>query len=165
MPMKPAWLPNILSLDGVWEKTLARLYAIFEQDFIINHCFFEDKPVWWDTNKYDDKYDEGFWHIITKDYQDIANRSPDFERARRLPWCAPTISNSYDPAVKCWDYREPNKKVRTYVWLVQWDYVIILEKQKRRIGIIAFIVTAYHVDGSSTRKKLAQKYEQRIIAV
>jgi hypothetical protein len=160
--MKPLWLPNILSLDGVWEKTLARLYIIFQQDFIQTQCYFEHRLVRWDERKLDGRYEEGFWHVIsTKDYE-TGERIPDYERAKRLPWCAPTIVNSNDGEVKYWDYLESNGGIRTYLWLEQWDYVVILEKRIQRVGEIVFLITAYYVRGKRTREQLKQKYEQRI---
>lgn len=160
--MKPAWLPSTISLDGRWEETLTRLYRIFEQDFILTKCFFEHREIWWNNVKLDGKYDEGFWHIISIKDQATLERIPDFERAKRLPWCAPLISNSHDPATKCWDYEEADGKVRTYIWLEQWDYLVILEKRTKRIGEIAFLITAYFVSGSASRKKLLKKYDERI---
>ena len=163
--MKPVWLPNIISLEGDWERsTLRRLYSIFEQDFIQGKPSFENRPVWWDQRKLDGRFDEGFWHIISTTDRETLERIPDFDRAKRLPWCAPVIINCADPAVKCWDYEEAGGKIRTYVWLEHWDYVIIFQKRRARVGEIAFLITAYHVDGSATRKKLAQKYERRIDA-
>lgn len=160
--MKPRWLPNTISLDGEWEKTLVRLYSIFEQDFIQTQCHFEKRQVWWDDRKFDGRYDEGFWHIISTTDRETLERIPDFERAKRLPWCAPAISNSQDPQVKCWDFREGNGKIRTYLWIEQWDYLVILEKRTVKLGEIAFLITAYHIGGNSTRRNLTRKYEQRV---
>jgi len=160
--MKPVWLPNTINLDGEWEKTLAKLFTIFEQDFIKTECKFEERLVQWDNRKLDRTYDEGFWHIISTTDQETLDRIPDFDRAKRLPWCAPTICHSNDAQVKCWDYLESQGNIRTYVWLELWDYVVILQKRAIKSGEIAFLVTAYGVSGSSTRKKLARKYEQRV---
>lgn len=160
--MKPAWLPNIISLDGDWEKTLKNLYKIFEQDFIQGKPCFQDKQVRWDQRKLDGQYEEGFWHVISVKDQETQERVPDFDRAKRLPWCAPTIVNSQDAQIKCWDYREGNGKIRIYIWLEQWDYLVILEKRPAKSGEMVTLVTAYYVSGSSTRKKLTKKYENRV---
>jgi hypothetical protein len=160
--MKPAWLPNILTLDGTWENTLAKLYSIFDQDFIQAKPTFNGRPIWWDQRILDGRYEEGFWHIISEKDWKTQERIPDFERAKRLPWCAAIITHSIDPAVKFWDYKESDGSIRTYVWLEQWDYVVILEKRQMRLGEVAFLITAYHVSGSSSRKKHAMKYDQRV---
>lgn len=162
MSVKPAWLPEMIVLDGEWEKTLVRLYAIFEQDFIRTKRTLDHREVWWDRRKSGGKYEEGFWHIISTTDPTTKERLPDFRRAERLPWCGPTISNSADPVVKFWNYLEGSGKVRTYLWLENWDYVIVLEKRKQRIGEVAFLITAYHVSGDSSRRKLKRQYGQRI---
>ena len=158
----PAWLPHIVKVDGRWEHVLPMLYSIFTGDFIKVQRTFEGREVHWDERKLDGKYEEGFWHLITKTDHSSGERLPDFRRAERLPWCGPTISNSTDNAVKVWDYREGNGKILTYLWLELWDYVVILEKKKQRKGEIAFLVTAYYVSGASTRRNLQRKYGNRV---
>jgi len=160
--MMPAWLPHIVRVDGTWEQTLVRLYHIFEIDFVQSHPSFENKQVIWDDRKLDDLFDEGFWHLITRKDGVTGERLPDFPRAERLPWCAPTINHSRDPIVRNWDYEEASGRIRSYLWLVDWDYIVILEKRNQRRGVVAFLVTAYHVDGASTRRNLERKFNNRI---
>lgn len=157
----PSWLPEIVSVNGQWEQVLKRLYSIFERDFVRGGCRFQDMPVWWDRHKSDgDEYEEGFWHLITKMDNHSGERLLDPRRAERLPWCRPTLTNSTDPEVKVWDYRESDGRLATYVWLENWDYVIIVRKRQQNRGPIAFLVTAYHVDYNSTRRNLRRKYEK-----
>jgi hypothetical protein len=162
MTTKPDWLPEMISVNGEWNQVLARLYQIFDADFKEANRGFEEKPVWWDRRILPgDRYEEGFWHLITKTDQATGERLLDPRRAERLPWCGPTISHSQDSAVRVWDFREPSKRLRTYVWLEDWDYVIILEKRQQRIGEVAYLITAFHVGGDSTRKNLQSKYDKR----
>lgn len=162
MTKRPDWLPDIISVDGEWDEVLARLYDIFDTDFKQTKRFFEGRLVWWDRRILaDDHYEEGFWHLITKTDQETNERLLDPRRAERLPWCGPTISNSFDNTIKVWDFRESNGRLRTYVWLEDWDYVIILEKRQQRTGEVAFLITAFHVDGDARRKNLRGKYEKR----
>ena len=42
-------------------------------------------------------------------------------------------------------------------WLEEADYVVILQRRGRAY----FLITAYHVDGDSTRRRLKAKYEGR----
>jgi len=163
MTPKPIWLPEMIDVNGEWNETLARLFSIFEQDFITKKCQFENREVWWDRRKLDDNYDEGFWHLISKIDQATNYRLPDFRRAERLLWCGPTITNSSDQAVKYWDYLEGNGRIRTYLWLEHWDYVIVLEKRRQRIREVAFLITAFYVEGNSTRRNLSKKYNRRIV--
>ncbi|MEK6776343.1 MAG: hypothetical protein AABY87_05615 [bacterium] len=159
----PSWLPEMISVDGEWERLLTGLYAIFERDFKQAKRNFQGRPVWWDRRILPGgKYEEGFWHLISKDDPGTADRLFDPRRAERLPWCGPTITNSKDPVVTVWDYRESSGRVRTYVWLEPWDYVVILEKRQQRRGLIAFLITAYFVEGASTRRKLRRKLAEKL---
>jgi hypothetical protein len=160
MIQKPVWLPQIVSVNGEWLEILARLYKIFEQDFKHTQLRFQGILVWWDRGILQGgTYEEGFWHLITKG--DPENRLFEPRRAERLPWCGPTISHSDDKSVKVWDFRESNRHIRTYIWLHDWDYVIILEKRKHRKGPIAFLVTAFYVEGDSNRRSLSGKFQKR----
>ena len=147
-------------MNGEWEEVLRRLYQIFDQDFRKSGCAFEERQVFWDKRVAEGKYEEGFWHLITKTDRQTGERLFEPRRAERLPWCKPTLTNPRDSAVKVWDYREG--KTRTYVWLEHWNYVIILEKRKHRIGEIAFLITAFFVDGDSSRRSLRRKYKARL---
>lgn len=158
----PAWLPEMVSVDGGWDEICARLYVIFQQEIAKKGLSYDNRPLWWDRRVLDGKYEEGFWHLISKDDQKTKERLFDPRRAERLPWCGPAVSNSVDPIVKAWDYKEGRKKIRTYLWLEPFDYLIILEKQKRGGREIVFLITAYHVSGDSTKRGLNAKYQKRL---
>jgi hypothetical protein len=163
MTTMPDWLPAILSVNGEWGDVLRRLYQVFESDFQRSGCLFQKRPVWWNRKvEKGDCYEEGFWHLITRDDHQTHERLLDPRRAERLPWCAPTLRNSDDLQVRVWDYVEGSSTIRTYVWLENWDYVIVLEKKQQRIGEVAFLVAAYHLDGESQSRRLRKKYAKRI---
>ncbi len=158
---KPDWLPDMVPVSGEWDKILARLYAIFDVDFKKCRPFLHKMPVWWDQRiEKGDKYEEGFWHLISRDDWQTKERLFDPRRAERMPWCCPILLHAGDAAVKLWDYQE-GKRVRTYVWLEDHDYVIVLEKRRQNRGEVAFLITAYYVDGPSTKRSFERKYAQR----
>lgn len=160
--LPPPWLPELASVNGQWELVLKALYGIFERDFVRGGCYFQGFAVRWDRRKLGgDRYEEGFWHLITKMDKLSGERLFDPRRAERLPWCKPTLTHSADPEVKAWDYRESDGVVSTYVWLENWDYVVILRKRQQDRGVVAFLVTAYHVDYNSTRRNLRAKLAKR----
>lgn len=158
------WLPSMVSVNGDWTEVCRMLYGIYEADFIRTNRQFIGMPIWRDRRILPgERYEECFWHLISREDYSLGSRLPDLRRAERLPWCGPTISNAQAPEVKVWDYLESSGKKRTYVWLEAWDYVIIIEKRRHRIGEIAFLVTAYHVDGASVRLRLGKKFTKRVL--
>lgn len=172
MSNPPSWLPAVISVDGNFQDVVQTLYGIFASEFIDKRPDFLDMPVWYDrTRKGSDPYEEGFWHLITRDSPGKETRLFDPRRAERLPWCSPVICHGSHAAVKAWDY-DDGRRIRTYVWLEQFDYVVLLEKRvlKQKAAVsgvlpertIAFLITAYHVDGESVRRSLRKKYEGRV---
>jgi len=160
--MIPTWLPALLNLDGNWEENLKVLYSIFETDFIQHQPEIDGIPVWHDRTIKEKPYPEGFWHVITKKEKITGDRVPDFRRAERLPWCGPSLDNSDDPIIMKWDIEEDGG-IKTYVWLENFDYVIILTNKLFRVGKVKFLTTAFYVTGDSIRNKLMKKYENRIL--
>ncbi len=162
MSEKPDWLPDMLSIGGEPSQIFKMLYQIFCRDFKDSTCLFRTYPVWYDRRILDGKYEEGFWHLITKEDKETGERLLDLRRAERLPWCGSSIHNSYDPILKVWNYLEGKNRINTYIWLEKFDYVIILQRKEQRIGTVYFIVTAYHVDGSRRIKQLQNKFENKL---
>lgn len=152
----PLFLPPMVTVDEDWERTLEALYSVFANDFIASRPSFSHMRVLHDGRVGDRGLPNGFWHLITK--SDGSERLVDFRRAERLPWARPVIENSGEPVIRTWDYLEGNRAIRTYIWLEQYDYLVILQKK----GSVAFLVTAYYIEGNSTRRRLRSKYEQRL---
>lgn len=158
------WLPPMLELSGTWDEIVNNLYTIFEQDFKQGKPRFQHYLVWWDKRILSGQhYEEGFWHLISRDDKNSGERNPDFRRAERLPWCAPVIINSENSAIRLWDYREGRGQIRTYIWLENCDYCVILEKLKKYRQAAAMLVTAFHVDGPSQRRSLRTKLGKAIV--
>lgn len=53
--------------------------------------------------------------------------------------------------------------VRTYIWLKDHDYVVILERQQKRQGVVYMLVTSFHLDFEAKRRDLMSRYERRRI--
>jgi hypothetical protein len=160
----PDWLPDLIDTDGAWQDILDRLYAVFEADFKVGRPSFRGLPIWWDRKLSEgDTHEDGFWHLVTMDDPATGDRLLDTFRAKRLAWCRAIIDNHADPLVLVWDYLEGSGKVRTYLWLENSDYVVILEKTKRKGKDVAFsLVTAFHLGGESRRKAMRRKYDNRV---
>jgi len=157
MPQHPQFLPPILSLNGTWDEALDVLYSIFETDFkkhISNH---EGIHITFNKNIVPDGNgkEEGFWHVISKvDYQ-TGDRLPDFARAKRLPWARPLMESSATTEIKVFDYYEgtKDKGIRRYIWLEDFDYVLVLQRR----GNGYFWITAFFVT-KGKKRNLSKKY-------
>jgi hypothetical protein len=113
---RPDWLPDLISTDGNWkEEILPNLYNIFRKDFIYGRPKLDDKKVYWNKTKdKDNKYENGFWHLITIDNSNSNERIFDPRRAERLPWCAPSIKHFNNDIIKYWEYKESANRINIY---------------------------------------------------
>lgn len=175
-PSRPDWLPDHVPFAGDWDAFVRTLYAIFEVDFKQRAPRFRSLPVWHDRRiEEGDRYrfEEGFWHLVTKDewvYNRATRRKekgrlPEFDRAGRLPWAKPIIVNSHEEIVVAWDYEDETsrgKVVRSYLWLRDFDFVVILERQTAREREIYKIITSFHVCYEAKRRDLESRYALRI---
>lgn len=163
MTEKPIWLPPMLDLADKPDKDcLAALYAVFKKDFKKTNLSFHGLSVWWNRKvPPGQRYEEGFWHLVSREERYTVTRHLDLPRAKRLPWCNPCITHSSEDNVKVWDYLERQRRLRTYVWLKGWDYCAILERRYQRQGQIAWLITAFHIDGPSKKRNLQRKFENR----
>lgn len=157
----PPWLPKLVNVNGDPLDVLQRLFEIFCADFLTPAPTLNGCQIWWDRRVLDPPYHEGFWHLITREDHSTGDRLLDYRRSERLPWCGPAIQNCEDDCVWVWDYREGNGRLRTYVWLERHDYVVILERQQRRGATVAFLITAFHIDGNQKRRDLERKHAAR----
>jgi hypothetical protein len=122
------------------------------------------KQVWWDRRcKGGDPHEEGFWHLTTREDKRAKERFLDPPRAKRLGWCRAIIDHCYEAEVLNFDYLEGDGKIGTYLWLRDFDYVVILEKKPTRsYGDVYWLVTAYVLDGPDRRRAMQRKYDNRI---
>lgn len=102
--------------------------------------------------------EEGFWHVVSRDDDKTGERLIDYPRAKRLPWAKPLMESPERPETKVWQYQEgrSDKGLRTYIWLEEYNYAIILQKKKS----VFYWVTAFYVDSwkkANLRRKLGGK--------
>lgn len=159
----PSFLPPMLNLDGTWEEILGRLYSVFSRDFKQTATCHNGLRVFYNrTIKLDGSgKEEGFWHVVSKEAGNNGVRNFDHSRAKRLPWAKPLIETSGRTDVKIWQYNEGtmDKGVRTYIWLEDFDYVLILARKKE----IFYWITAFYVE-SWKKSSLQRKYEKRVLS-
>jgi hypothetical protein len=157
----PDFLPPILDLRGTWEEILERLYAVFDRDFKRGAVYHRGMRILYNNRILPDgsNKEEGFWHVISKEDRGNGERLIDYRRAERLPWARPTMESPERGEIKVLDYDHGIKDigVRRYIWLAEYDYVLIFQKKKKSL----FWITAYHVDSERGRRDLSRRYEKR----
>lgn len=155
---QPDWLPPLFVMSPWNEMVMESLYALFRRDFIENPAKYCGAEVWFFPEKERGK-ELIFWHLVEREDKASGERLPDFRRAERLPWARPMLDHLEEQEILDWDYEEGDGSVRTYVWLKDFDYLIVMKKYRdgrRRL------ITAYYIDYENMRRKLLKKFERRL---
>lgn len=165
-----SWLPAEICTDGDYKaEVLPRLYAVFQNDIKCGKLMLNGLRICY-FSTYEGEYEGIFWHLISKDQKSQQktqkpsnSRLPDSSRAAKISWIKPLIEHHDDPLVKCWDYLESNRKIRTYLWLEQEGFLVILEKARKKN--VLYLITAFYVapTDASYRRYLQTKWIRRII--
>ncbi len=156
----PTFLPPILCVDGERDKVISMLYDVFKKDFKDADVYHKNIKVVY-NNKIEldgEGKEEGFWHVITKDDK-TGDRLIDNRRAERLHWAKPLMETEESDEIKIWEYTEgtKDKGTRTYIWLENYRYVVILQNKKASY----YWVTAFYVN-EWKNKELCKKYEKTL---
>lgn len=158
MKTLPDWLPDTFPGNSWNESTYELLYKIFQNDFVENKLSYRSYSVWFFAEKEDGK-EVVFWHLTSQNDKTTGERLPDLRRSERLPWARPMLDNPDKPEVLDWDYEEGDGTIKTYVWLKDYNYLIIMKKYRdgaRRL------ITSFWIEYQNFRNKLDKKYKQRI---
>lgn len=154
----PNWLPNLFPVSPWTQYTYDDLYALFRKDFVASQPVYLGHTVWFFPEMEDGK-EKIFWHLTTREDTETGKRLPDLRRSERLPWARPMLENPQDPGILAWDHKEGDGTIKTYVWLKNYSFVVIMKKYpdgKRRL------VTSFWVDYPHTGRNLMKKYDRRL---
>ncbi|MBI4028003.1 MAG: hypothetical protein HY360_23665 [Verrucomicrobia bacterium] len=166
----PAWLPDLIGLDGSWERIRSRLYDIYTRE-IRRGLRFQGLPVIPDGRKSEDEFEDGFWHVTSrtlKKYNPKVRRMEveriyDSKRSARLRWVVAIIQNATSPEVSVFEsVDDKSGRLRTYLWLEEWGFVVILErrtlpKDPKPDYNFYHLVTAFCVDISGFQADLEKR--------
>jgi hypothetical protein len=158
MSIYPDWLPNIYPVKPWKSDTYDQLYNLFKNDFINTTPKYNGSPVWIFPEKEDNK-EVIFWHLTTKQDKITRTRYPDFDRCERLPWPRSLIDNPCKPEVLSWDFKEGDGGIKTYIWLKDLDYLVIMKKYSNNS---CRLLTSFNIEHKSYKSKLLKKYKKRI---
>ena len=156
----PEWLQELFQVTPWQHDTFDKLYQLFEQNFKASQPVYDGHTVWFFPEMEDGK-EKIFWHLTSRDDKEAGDRLPDLRRSERLPWVRQMLRHSYKPEILAWDHAEGDGTVKTYVWLENYDFVVIMKRYadgRRRL------VTSFWVEYGNTKDKLRKKYVRRIQA-
>jgi hypothetical protein len=154
----PQWLPALFPVTPWGAATYEALYIVFEQDFKASQPIYEGRAVWF-FSQMDGGKEVIFWHLTTRDDKNDGVRLPDLRRSELLPWVRPMLDHPQMPEVLAWDYVEGDGTIKTYVWLENYDFLVVMKKYpdgRRRL------ITSFWIEYRHTKQKLRKKYEVRI---
>ncbi len=158
----PDFLPELLSLEGIWEEILNRLYTVFSLDFKRGKVSHRGVVVLYDGRILPDGQgkEEGFWHVVSRIDSSSGQRLIDYRRAERLPWARPLIESPQRPEILVFDHLAgpKDKGVRRYIWLERFDYVLIFQRKKKTF----YWLTAFYVDREWEKADLRRRFKERL---
>lgn len=170
------WLPDMVCVDPWTASTYDLLYEIFCRDIRDHDLRYLGNRVWIFPEKEDGR-EKIFWHLTSRSSGKTKiprrkrkfyppgrkhtdeGRYPDLRRCERLTWVKAVIENAGSPGVLAWDYEEGDLTIKTYLWLKNYDFTVILKKypdNKRRL------ITSFYVDKPYKRQDFERKYANRI---
>ena len=65
-----------------------------------------------------------------------------------------------EPEIIDWDNEDNKKRTITYVWLKNYDFIVIMKKLKNEKRLL---LTAYYIEFNHARKKFEKNYENRLM--
>lgn len=166
--------PKLLEIGQYNEqKRKASLMGVFKQDIEDNpNLKFKLKqirPI---------KKDDGipsmqtlFSHLTTRQDKDekgknLGSRTFEMARSQRLHWVRHHIDEKKKDKIEVFSYldRIDGKDViRTYIYDLEQEYVIILEPQ--RSGMDYYLITAYHLNEPGGKKQIGKKLKKRLLGL
>lgn len=155
----PDWLEPLVRLEdfnGDVEAYIARLFELFEKDFIKTSPTFRGKKVLYDK-KDDSGKPQAFTHITTEQNHQTKQRELCLRRCERITWIKAVIENADDEKVLVWEKEQKTSKrrdIRTFLFLADEDFLVILQEIKWG----HYLITAIYVDNPNQKRKHLRAY-------
>lgn len=161
------WLPKKLSIYDFSSETelIDYAYDLYCKDFIDSHPIYSNEPV--KSKRYVAKFgkDHSFFHCIEEKIPNMptseSNRRVKIELCERIVWARPTIEHCIsDQDVFVWEetFHKHGTKLRTHIFLVNENYMVVLEK---RTGYY-YLWTTFLVDSSRRKQQIFRRYQKSI---
>lgn len=151
-------LPELIDIDiNEYSQKIELLYQIYLDELYKPRINILGREITCRMNPLDADKHECFWHLITEGNPE---RTPDFERIRRLHWCAYILNNYKSSEIICWEKPWKTSKGtqrRVFFWLENEKYLVILGENRKKTSFE--LITAYHVTYPGTLRSIARDKE------
>ncbi len=109
-----------------------------------------------------------FNHLITREDKDergnpLGTRSFEMARSERLHWVKHHVDERRTKRTEVFSYLdriEGRDVIRTYVYDIEEQYVIILEPQRSQLDY--YLLTAYHLNEPGGKRQIEKKFKRKL---
>ncbi len=146
------------------------LKGIFKRDIEDNINFnFQTKPIRPIKKEGQVPMEMLFHHLTTKEDKDekgkkTGSRSFEMERSIRLHWVKFHIEEKKTEKIDIFSYEDRiegrGDVIRTYIFDMDEDYVIILEPQRSKLDY--YLITAYYLNEPGGKKQILKKQKKKL---
>ena len=145
------------------------LQGVFNRDFVDNaNLKFKDKQIRPTKQDGEPPMQTLFRHLTTREDKDgkgkkLGSRSFEMARSVRLHWIKHHINELKKGNVEVFSYEDRIDRkdvIRTYIYDIDQEYVIILEPQ--RSGTDYYLLTAYHLNEPGGKKQIEKKRKKKL---
>ncbi|MEQ9378780.1 MAG: hypothetical protein RIG68_26565 [Imperialibacter sp.] len=150
-------------------QRIESLRGVFNRDFVNQvNLRFNGKLVKPIIKEGQIPMDTLFHHLTTKDNKDekgrkLDGRSFEMARSQRLHWVKFHLDEQKADNVEVFSYEDRidgKDVIRTYVYDVEQEYVIILEPYRN--GVDYYLLTAYHLNEPGGKKQIQKKLKKKL---
>lgn len=164
--------PQLLEIGHLNERgRIESLQRIFDRDIANNQGFtFLGKQIRPIKKEGEEPMQVLFHHLTTREDKDekgksLGSRSFEMHRSIRLHWVRFHIDQRKTTNVEVFSFNDRDKKnrkdvVRTYIYDIDQEYVIILEPQ--RTGTDYYLLTAYYLNEPGGKKQIEKKWKKKL---
>jgi len=167
--------PELLEIIHLNEQQRTEsLRRIFDRDITNNYNFhLSQKRIHPIKSDGEPPLDTLFRHLTTREDKDeegrsIRSRSFEPVRSQRLHWIKYLIESYHGLNVEVFSYEDRDYKrrkdvIRTYIYDLNENYVIILEPQRNNTNY--YLLTAYHLNEPGGKKQIDKKLKKKLVKV
>lgn len=161
-----SWLPCVIEFNnyqGDWNRYLEAIYNRFCKDLVFHKVCFRGRTVAVRKTPETRGKGYGFWHCIQEGPKE-QERTPDFERCKRIGWIRAIIENFRQPEIDYWTNKR-GSELSHLLWYKEEYLVVLAERERKKDKRKYFLLkTAYCTTEERRRKNLRKERDSHKMA-